>query len=266
LLTFTAVAGFIGGNFLLGGLVLDRQDYIAAGLQFTAAWHETYAKDISGIGPETFSWIPDTCPSNNSYGSGGDGYPLTIRHRNTDPLPKQERERRQPERKTYSSLTGSPYISPSPTPTRANNAATSTACVLPASAASQANFYAESGFFITTDSYDLRPEVMESYYYAYRITGDPKYQEWAWDAFVAINATARVGSSFSSFVGVNDGPVQYGDNQESFFFAELMKYAYLIFAEDGPWQVNCGGGSGNLFVYNTEAHPFRARNPPKLRK
>lgn len=29
--------------------------------------------------------------------------------------------------------------------------------------------------------YILRPEVVESYFYLWRITKDPKYRDWAWD-------------------------------------------------------------------------------------
>jgi mannosyl-oligosaccharide alpha-1,2-mannosidase len=30
--------------------------------------------------------------------------------------------------------------------------------------------------------YLLRPEVVESYYYLWKVTGDMKYRDWAWDA------------------------------------------------------------------------------------
>ena len=30
--------------------------------------------------------------------------------------------------------------------------------------------------------YILRPEVIEAYFYLWRTTRDPKYQEWAWEA------------------------------------------------------------------------------------
>ena len=71
--------------------------------------------------------------------------------------------------------------------------------------------------------------VIESYYYAYRATGDTKYQDWAWDAFLALNATCRTGSGFSSIADVNTpGGGEKLDLQESFFFAEVMKYSYLI--------------------------------------
>ena len=39
----------------------------------------------------------------------------------------------------------------------------------------QADFYDSSGYYITNPSYNLRPEVLESFYYAYRITGELRY-------------------------------------------------------------------------------------------
>jgi mannosyl-oligosaccharide alpha-1,2-mannosidase len=86
--------------------------------------------------------------------------------------------------------------------------------------------------------------VVESFYYAYRITGSRVYQDvsllisslngetnllskWAWNAFKAINATTRVGSGYSGITDVN-GPNggSFTNFQDSFFFAEAMKYRY----------------------------------------
>ena len=62
-----------------------------------------------------------------------------------------------------------------------------------------------------------------------RATGNQMYRDWAWDAFVAINATTRVGSGFSSINNVNvAGGGGFQNVQESFLFAEVMKYSYLI--------------------------------------
>lgn len=121
----------------------------------------------------------------------------------------------------------------------------------------QVEFYKEAGFWITNGQYVLRPEVIESYYYAYRATGDPMYKEWAWDAFVRVNATCSVGSGLSAIQNVQpaDGVIKYNDHQESFFFAELLKYVYLILSGDSDVQVKKDGK--NAFVLNTEAHPIR---------
>lgn len=123
--------------------------------------------------------------------------------------------------------------------------------------ASQEAFFAQNGFYITSPGYQLRPEVIESYYYAFRATGDVKYREWAWDAFVAINATTRVGSGYSTVrnVGVPGGG-GYADMMESFWFAEVLKYSYLIQVdEEVAWHVSRDGR--NEWVWNTEAHPVR---------
>ena len=38
----------------------------------------------------------------------------------------------------------------------------------------QVDFFEREGFFITGSTYNMRPEVIESYYYAFRATGDEK--------------------------------------------------------------------------------------------
>ena len=91
------LACFDGGNFLLAGNVLKRQDYINFGLALTSACHDTYISTATGIGPEVFQWNTSTLPAN------------------------------------------------------------------------QTAFYEKAGFWISDASYDLRPEVIESYYYAYQI-------------------------------------------------------------------------------------------------
>lgn len=124
-----------------------------------------------------------------------------------------------------------------------------------------ADFYSEAGFWISASSYVLRPEVIEGFYYAYRATGDSKYQDWAWDAFVAINTTTSAGVGFSAIEDVNaPGGGEKSDFQESFWFAEVLKYSYLIQAEDAPWQVSAD--HNNEWVWNTEAHPVRVSGTP----
>ncbi|KAJ5901755.1 CAZyme family GH47 [Penicillium taxi] len=119
----------------------------------------------------------------------------------------------------------------------------------------QKEFYKKAGFYINSGYYVLRPEVIESFYYAHQVTGNEIYRDWVWNAFVAINATCRTDSGFAAVTNVN---AKYGgskdNNQESFLFAEVLKYSYLTHAEDNEWQVHAG--DKNTFVFNTEAHPF----------
>ena len=104
----------------------------------------------------------------------------------------------------------------------------------PGPGSKDSDFFKRAGFWIPNGwgTYDLRPEVLESYYYAYRATRNPKYQDWAWEAFLAINNTCATGAGYSSLNNVNSaGGGGFGDIQESFFFAETLKYAYMIQAQ-----------------------------------
>ncbi|KAF8867132.1 glycoside hydrolase [Acephala macrosclerotiorum] len=130
----------------------------------------------------------------------------------------------------------------------------------PPPSADQEAFYKTAGFYITDGVYVLRPEVLESFYYAYRATGDQMYRDWAWNAFLAINSTCAVGSGFAELQNVNAANGGgYNDFQDSFLFAEVLKYSYLIHAPDNVWQVEYSGV--NEWVFNTEAHPFKVNGP-----
>jgi len=97
----------------------------------------------------------------------------------------------------------------------------------------------------------LRPEVVESLFYLWRRTGDQTYREQAWEIAKAINESSRVATGgFTTLANVSNG--EKGDSTPSFFYAETLKYLYLIFSPNDivPLQD---------FVFNTEAHPFPIR-------
>ncbi|KAK4959838.1 hypothetical protein LTR10_002726 [Elasticomyces elasticus] len=118
----------------------------------------------------------------------------------------------------------------------------------------------------TGKEFKLRPEVIESWYYAYRATQNPKYREWAWSAFQAIERVCKTESGYSAISDVDavDGGKKL-DQMESFVFAEVMKYIWLIHLEDDKAAfhvMDSRTGSSNKWVYNTEAHPFRVAGQP----
>jgi mannosyl-oligosaccharide alpha-1,2-mannosidase len=107
------------------------------------------------------------------------------------------------------------------------------------------------GFVAARDrQYHLRPEAIESVFYLYRITGDTKYQDIAWKMFQSIDGQTwtEFGNTALSDVFVNPAP--QSDSMESFWFAETLKYLYLIFSP--PDLISLDD-----YVFNTEAHPFR---------
>ncbi|EXJ95456.1 mannosyl-oligosaccharide alpha-1,2-mannosidase [Capronia coronata CBS 617.96] len=98
--------------------------------------------------------------------------------------------------------------------------------------------------------YILRPEAIESVFIMYRITGDPKYQDMAWNMFQSIDTATRTPIAHAAVDDVRYPVPEKSDRMESFWLAETLKYFYLIFSD--PSLVNL-----DEWVLNTEAHPFK---------
>ncbi|XP_060640425.2 mannosyl-oligosaccharide 1,2-alpha-mannosidase IC [Anolis sagrei] len=97
--------------------------------------------------------------------------------------------------------------------------------------------------------YILRPEVVESYLYLWRLTHDPKYRQWGWEAVQALEKNCRVEAGFSGIRDVYASTPSHDNMQQSFFLAETLKYLYLLFCEDDVLSLDD-------WVFNTEAHPL----------
>uniref|UniRef100_A0A8C7P2T8 alpha-1,2-Mannosidase n=1 Tax=Oncorhynchus mykiss TaxID=8022 RepID=A0A8C7P2T8_ONCMY len=97
--------------------------------------------------------------------------------------------------------------------------------------------------------YILRPEVIESYMYMWRLTHDPKYREWGWEAVEALEKHCRVEAGFSGIRDVYAQTVSHDNMQQSFFLSETLKYLYLLFSDDDLLPLED-------WVFNTEAHPL----------
>uniref|UniRef100_A0A8C9USA8 alpha-1,2-Mannosidase n=1 Tax=Spermophilus dauricus TaxID=99837 RepID=A0A8C9USA8_SPEDA len=84
--------------------------------------------------------------------------------------------------------------------------------------------------------YILRPEVVESYMYLWRLTHDPIYREWGWEV-----VTAKLTGVQARF---KPGPL---DPKLEAFLG--VQYLYLLFSEDDTLSLED-------WVFNTEAHPL----------
>ncbi|EPS41652.1 hypothetical protein H072_4428 [Dactylellina haptotyla CBS 200.50] len=118
----------------------------------------------------------------------------------------------------------------------------------------QRNFRDKTGIWPTAANYALRPEVVESYFYGWRITGEEKYREWAWDAFNSIVQMTETEWGYSEVADVTDTDKDKNlrDKMESFWSAETLKYLYLIFSDPELCSLD-------EWVFNTEAHPLKRR-------
>lgn len=101
---------------------------------------------------------------------------------------------------------------------------------------------------ITNPGYDLNPEIIESAYYLYKITGDEKYRKMNEKYFADLLEYCKNDVAFHSMENVITKEAR--DNMPTFFFAETLKYLFLTFSEDDDNFLD-------EHVFSTEAHPFR---------
>lgn len=101
---------------------------------------------------------------------------------------------------------------------------------------------------IANPAYPLRPEIIESTYYLYHYTHDPKYLAMGQTYFDALMKYCRTDAGFAQLSNVKTK--EKDDHMESFFFAETLKYLYLLFAPSDTLNFDS-------IVFNTEAHPLR---------
>ncbi|ODV80784.1 glycoside hydrolase family 47 protein [Suhomyces tanzawaensis NRRL Y-17324] len=99
-----------------------------------------------------------------------------------------------------------------------------------------------------------RPETVESLFYLYRLTGDVKYREYGYEIFQSFLTHTKVVNdkgevAYTSLDDVTKIPSTKKDNVESFWFAETLKYLYLLFDDENKIPLD-------KYVFNTEAHPF----------
>jgi len=123
----------------------------------------------------------------------------------------------------------------------------------------QGNYYMWTKFNIEpeefnfrTDSvlypeYPLRPENIESCFYLYRKTKDHLYLRMGQKMTNDILAKCKTNAGYATMKNVLTG--ELSDSMESFFFAETLKYAWLLFAPEKSLDLK-------KVVFNTEAHPL----------
>ena len=76
--------------------------------------------------------------------------------------------------------------------------------------------------------YELRPEIIESAYYLHYFIHDPRYVEMGKTFFDSLVKYCRTDVAYAALNDVEKKTKK--DEMESFFFAETLKYSYLLFA------------------------------------
>ena len=96
--------------------------------------------------------------------------------------------------------------------------------------------------------YPLRPEIVESTYYLYRLTGDPHYRAMGKSMWLDFMRYCRSPQGYAALESVVSKKQK--DSMQSFLFAETFKYFYLLFSPPSTLDFDA-------IVFNTEAHPLR---------
>jgi len=95
--------------------------------------------------------------------------------------------------------------------------------------------------------YILRPEAIESVFYMHRLTGSPYWRTAGWKMVSAMLKHTRTPLAHAAIDDVTKANPQAVDSMESFWLAETLKYAYLLFEEEEAWSLD-------EWILNTEAH------------
>ena len=118
-------------------------------------------------------------------------------------------------------------------------------------ACDQVLIHRDGSMHCKNDIYLLRPETVESLFYAWRETHDQKWRNYAEQIWHALVRHCQVaGGGFTDVRDVTHSQPHKMDKQESWFLAETLKYLWLIFQPDTVLPLED-------YVFNTEAHPIR---------
>lgn len=98
--------------------------------------------------------------------------------------------------------------------------------------------------------YILRPELIESMFIMYRITGDTDIRDRAWRLWETIDRITKSRYGNAAVGDVTTNPPEHTDYMESFWTAETLKYFYLMFEDESVLSLD-------NWVFSTEAHPFK---------
>jgi mannosidase alpha-like ER degradation enhancer 2 len=101
---------------------------------------------------------------------------------------------------------------------------------------------------VVSPAYYQNPEIMESAYYLYQYTNDPRYLEMGKTFFEDLKRYCRVDAGYTELKNVVTK--EKSDRMESYFLAETWKYLYLLFAPPETLDFK-------QTIFNTEAHPIR---------
>jgi hypothetical protein len=112
---------------------------------------------------------------------------------------------------------------------------------------------------ILNPEYDLNPEIIESAWYLWELTGEQRYMEMIKGYYAGLIEFCSTDVAFTAIQDVVTG--EQRDYMATYFLAETLKYLYLAFADQEMYNLE-------TVVFSTEAHPYlkAALDPEKVRE
>ncbi|KAJ3037039.1 Mannosyl-oligosaccharide 1,2-alpha-mannosidase IB [Rhizophlyctis rosea] len=116
----------------------------------------------------------------------------------------------------------------------------------------------------------LRPELVETLFYMWRLTHDTKWRDIGWEIAQKVEKYCRVEGGYVGVLDVTRGGEDEerkawmpregrdGDVMDTWFLGETLKYLYLLFTDDDVVPLE-------EYVFNTEAHPLSVRGRGRRR-
>jgi hypothetical protein len=112
---------------------------------------------------------------------------------------------------------------------------------------------------VLNPQYALNPEIIESAWYLWELTGQERYREMSRGYYKDLREFCSTDMAFTSLESVITKKKR--DYMPTFFLAETLKYLYLTFSDQRMYHPG-------TVVFNTEAHPYlkAALDPEQIRK
>jgi len=95
--------------------------------------------------------------------------------------------------------------------------------------------------------YALNPELMESAWYLWQLTGEERFRDMCRNYHADLLRYCSTEEAFTSLEDVRSH--RQGDEMPTYFLAETLKYLYLAFSDQDMYHLG-------TVVFSTEAHPY----------
>lgn len=111
---------------------------------------------------------------------------------------------------------------------------------------------------ILNPAYDLNPEIIESAWYLWELTGEERYLEMIRGYYADLMEYCSTDLAFTAIQDVQTK--EQRDYMTTYFLAETLKYLYLAFADQDMYNLE-------TVVFSTKAHPYlkAALDPQKVK-